>query len=173
MRYIWGYYIINFTVKRETKKQKLSVSVFVGIQATATDGDQTANNQIFLNNGLTEAELRVNNVSYPREKLQMDFTAGNVDTGRMYQMFQSYKNKFHDNENGSLVNLYDFTNIYPIIHFDLTNVEKSIFNVNGGCDLTFNCRQSNATAVQFYILVCHERESVAHSNGSQIRLEQL
>jgi len=149
------------------------VSVLIGLQATSTDGDQTANNQIFLSNGLTEAELRVNNVSYPREKLQMDFTAGNVDTGRMYQMFQSYKNKFHDNENGSLVNLFDFTNIYPIIHFDLTNVEKSVFNVNGGCDLEFRCRQSNATAVQFYVLVCHEREAVAHSNGSQIRLEQL
>ena len=103
----------------------------------------------------------------------MDFTANSVDTGRMYQMFQSYKNKFHDNENGNLVNIVDFNSIYPLVHFDLTNVEKSVFNVNGGCDLEFRCRQSGAAAVQFYVLVLHEREAVAHSNGSQIRLEQL
>jgi hypothetical protein len=148
-------------------------SVFVGIQATATDGDQTANNQIFLSNGLTSAELRVNNVQYPREKLTMDFAPGSVDTGRMFQMFQEYKSKFHDNENGSLVHLVDYTNAFPIIHFNLQNVEKSVFNINGGCDLEFRCRQSNGTAVQFYVLVVHEKEAVAHSNGSQIRLEQL
>mgnify|MGYP001569304549 CR=1 FL=1 len=148
-------------------------NVFVGIQTTATDGAQGSNNQIFSSNGLTEAELRVNNVQYPREKLTMDFTANSVDTGRMYQMFQSYKNKFHDNENGNLVNIVDFNSIYPLVHFDLTNVEKSVFNVNGGCDLEFRCRQSAGTAVQFYVLVLHEREAVAHSNGSQIRLEQL
>ena len=149
------------------------VCVYVGIQNAATDGSQTANNQTFLSNGLTEAELRVNNVAYPREKLAMDFTAGTVDTGRIYQEFLNKKNMFHDNENGSLVNMIDFTNLYPVLTFNLENIERSVFNVNGGCDLEFRCRMSNATAVQFYILVVAEREAIAHSNGTQIRLEQL
>ena len=146
--------------------------VWVGLQATATEGSATANNQMFIPNGITEIELRVNNVQYPREKLTCDFSAGNEDVGRVFQNFLSYGNRFNDNQNGCLLNMIDFKTS-PLFYFDLTNVEPSVFSVNGSSDLEVRCRMSNGTAVQFYVLVLSEREAIIHGNSTQLRLEQL
>jgi hypothetical protein len=145
----------------------------VAAQLATVDGNRDANNQTFISNSITECELRVNNVAYPREKLETNFTAGQVDVARSYQMLLDWKNKHADQENGTLFSVIDYANTFPMFVFDLNNVEKGVFSADGNCDISFKCRMDGNTAVQFTFLILSESEAVISSNGSQISLERL
>ncbi len=149
--------------------------VFIAMQPTAVDDAETFNNATFTSQNLTEAELRINSVQVPKEKLEVSFPAASRNIARAYQMFEDYKNKFGDSETGSCVSRSSYTVLYPILHFDLTKtVEDATFNVNGGCDIAFRGRRSAAgNDMHVYALVLSDRTANVTGPANNLRLELL
>merc|ERR1711991_360789 len=160
---------------RVTTSVSSPTHVFVTFQGTQVDDDEELNNQIFQHQNLSSAELRINSVQVPKEKLETSFAAASKNVARAYQMFESYKNKFDDSETGSVVTRSDYSSIYPILHFDLTKqVGDNVFNVNGGCDITFRGTRSAAgTDTHVLVLVLSDRSAQVTGASNNLRLELL
>jgi hypothetical protein len=148
---------------------------FVAMIPSAFDDTETENTAIFYNQNLSEAHLRVNSVQVPKEKLELSFPYATRNVARAYQMFEEYKNVFGDAETGSCVSKTDYTNIFPIIHFDLTKqVEDATFGVNGNADITFRGRRSQAgNDMHIYFLILSSRSAEISGPSNNLRLELL
>ena len=58
------------------------------------DASQEYNHNVFDDDGITELKVMVNNVSYPREPVEFNFTAANLNLGRGYQNLLNSKTRF-------------------------------------------------------------------------------
>ena len=122
---------------------------------------------------ITELKVMVNNVSYPREPVEMDFTANNLNVGRAFQNLLSSKNKFNNTDDSLLINLNEFKDFNSIHYIDLSNVEDGVYNMNSSADIEVRIKKANADDVRCIAVILSENEAVAHSNGTSVRLEQV
>ena len=134
---------------------------------------QEYNHSTFDNCGVTELKVMVNNVSYPREPVETNFAANNLNVGRAYQNLLSSKNTFHNMDDSLLINLPEFRDIYPIHYIDLSNVEDGVYNMNSSADIEVRIKKNNAEDLRCIAVILSESEAVAHSNGTSVRLEQV
>eukprot|EP00942_MAST-04A_sp_MAST-4A-sp1_P009911 g9911.t1 len=138
-------------------------ALIIGVQASATDNSETANNQIFLNTRMTEFEVRLNNTQIPREKLITSYK-NPKNYGRAYQMLQDYNNKFGDSQSGSCVNLAEFESIYNLLVVDLKHVPPMVFNTNNSADIEIRLRRDGtgggytSPAIHIYCLRGRKRK---------------
>jgi len=153
-------------------------ALIFGIQASATDNSETANNQTFINSRVTEFEVRLNNTQIPREKLITSYK-NPLNYGRAYQMLQDYNNKFGDSQSGSCVNLAEFKDIYNLYVVDLKHVPPMVFNTNNSADIEVRLRRDatgggyTSQAIHIYCLVMSDTECVVSGTSGEIRLEKL
>ncbi len=152
-------------------------ALIFGIQASATDNNEQANNQIFLNSQITEFEVRLNNTQIPREKLITSYTAAagsGLNYGRAYQRFQDYNNKFNDSQTGSCVNLDEFKDLYNLYVVDLKHIPPMVYNSNNSADVEVRLRRkSGQSAIHIYCLIMSDTECVVSGTSGEIRLDKL
>ena len=137
------------------------------------DASQEYNHNVFDDDGITELKVMVNNVSYPREPVEFNFTAANLNLGRGYQNLLNSKNKFNNNDDSILMSLLEYKNLYPIQYVDLSNVEDGVYNMNSAADIEVRIKKTNPTNLSCIAVVLSEREGILHSNGTTVRLEQI
>jgi len=148
--------------------------VFVAFQLGNKVGDQTTNSMVFDNIDLERLHVRVNSIQFPRDELQMTYTSGSTspDWARAYVNLMSYQQKMYDGQAGGGVSYTDFGSIYPIYHFDTSDVEESAFQ-SSDIEIRWEPRNAPSGAYNVYCFIHTEREAVLTplDQGRRLRLE--
>jgi hypothetical protein len=121
--------------------------------------------------GITEAELRVNTKSLPREKYKISFTDANPEYERLYVDFLKSTGKFQD-ESGSAVSYKDYKDLYPIIAFDLRDY-ADVFSGLKNNDIRFRARVSAGSpdAFRLVAVIYSERELIVQPISGKLSLK--
>lgn len=121
--------------------------------------------------GLTEAELRVNTKSLPREKYRISFADDQPEYERLYVDFLKSSGKFQD-ESGSAVSYRDYKNLYPLIAFDLRDY-ADVFSGLKNNDIRFRARVPSGAPSAFRVVACifSERELIVQPISGRLSLK--
>ena len=147
---------------------------FVVCMPTSTaNGSYLENADVYSNNSITEINMDVNNKLALPQPYETNFSAGSVNVGRVKAALDRFKSPYMNTDGANLVNLVDYANIYPIVYFDLTQVKDESFSTEGAADLSVTCKCSSATAVNFFVVLLHQRSAVISGNSTQLTIQQL
>ncbi len=141
----------------------------------ANDASQTANNMVMYNPSVTRAHCRFNNRQFPEEEYQMSFAAGTEDWLRPYVDFLRFSGKNIASSDGSLVSYTDYNALYPILVFDVSNVEENVFSAPNAANLEVRLTYASTTSACYLnVIVIHEREvRFKGVGGSKVIIEKL
>ncbi|MEW8688783.1 MAG: hypothetical protein AB2556_23445 [Candidatus Thiodiazotropha sp.] len=98
--------------------EELPTHLFVAFQAAGRDGDQMETIHVF-----DYADLRRihnNSHQYPDHELEVDYREASRQFSQSYMMFQDAAGRFSDPDTGSKVSAGDFSALFPIYHFDVS-----------------------------------------------------
>jgi len=124
-----------------------------------------------MSGGITEAELRVNTKSLPREKYRISFADAQPEYERVYVDFLKSSGKFQD-ESGSAVSYRDYKNLYPLIAFDLRDY-ADVFSGLKTNDIRFRARIPGGSASAFRIVavIYSERSLIVQPISGRLSLK--
>lgn len=124
-----------------------------------------------MSGGITEAELRVNTKSLPREKYRISFSDAAPEYERLYVDFLKSSGKFSD-ESGSAVSYKDYKNLYPLIAYDLRDY-ADVFSGLKNNDIRFRARVPSGAPSAFRIVavIYSERELIVQPISGRLSLK--
>lgn len=108
--------------------EELPTHIFIAFQASARDGNQEKNNQVFDNALVKSISVFINSERYPERELETNFDVAKRNYGRAYMMFQEAVQKYADTDSGSQVSIEDFASLYTIFHFDVSKHREKLRN---------------------------------------------
>jgi len=108
------------------QSRPMKINVFFQL-ALRNDGDKTYNKMIFDQCEIKTIEVRVNGFNFPRVQYSVEYNTNEEDYLRAYMYFLESQNKMLFDENGSIVSYEEFKSLYPIYVFDLSKIERRVF----------------------------------------------
>ncbi len=109
---------------------------------------------------IEKANIKVNGERLMRNEYKTKFIPPHGDFQKLYEEFVNFrnKNKYGD---GTLLNYQDFRALFQVIKFDLTKMDRSIFESRNTTDLVveITVRNSSVNPLEFslYTMVCSDR----------------
>lgn len=144
----------------------------------ANGADQnTANAMLFKHMNITNINLRINSMQFPKEEFTSDFVT-NDDWIRLYLQYLQLSGKTFDTEGGGFSLCYnEFANLYPIFCFDLSKQDPQIWANVTQAELELRYRRAaQYTApdnVNFRIYAIIEFEKSIQINGADNRMRVI
>lgn len=163
---------------RITSAGNKPIKVFIVFRTSrqyANGGDQSAANpMLFKHMNITNINLRINSMQFPKEEFRCDFTL-NDDWVRVYMQYLQVSGKTFDTEGGGFSICYDeFSTLYPIFCFDLSKQDPQIWANVTQAELELRYRRSAEYAApdntNFRIYAIIEFEKSIQLNGADNRL---
>lgn len=139
--------------------------------------DLTQGNAMLLDHmGITNIQLRINSLQFPREEFVCDFVnPATYDWQRVYLQYLMMTNKTFDVEGGGFAVCYDdFQDKFPIFCFDLTHQDPQIWANVTSADIELRfIRNAAANNGNFEALAIVEMEKKISLIGSNNRLSVI
>lgn len=137
---------------------KRPIRVYVAFQnAARVNGGQVTNKRVFDNIQLREIEVRLNGRKYPLYAYKFpNPTTTYEGFNRAYAMLMNASYKMKDHDEGSLLDLETFYNLYQIYYFDLTAQNDDLFKSVSYAELEI--RWSNVNIDNYYVYCLYESE---------------
>ena len=167
----WESYNVYRTDIRNDKSVQLRITstqhkpshIYVVFQKVKRTENQSETNMIFDAMGLSKIHVKVGNKKVPEEPYSGD------DHSRIYASFLSAGMKNIETDTGTQLNYVDFGRLYPIIHFDLTAIEPSIFE-NSSAPEIFVDYTLEGTPENYYMfcIVVNERKATIQAIDQKI-----
>jgi hypothetical protein len=102
---------------------------------------------------MTQAKIKINGKQYPYSGYTMVWTAGSREVARAYQELVKFAGRDEDNTDGFAITPQSFVSNYPLLHFDLADVEPS----SGGYQVQVELDHgAPARATTIYLVVVSE-----------------
>ena len=132
--------------------------IFVVMQQIDREANSAFNSGIFDHLNLERAQVRINSVQFPKEEFEADFTNEN-DYQRLYHSFLEAGMKMLDADTGSQVNYVDFKTLYPILHFDASHHEDSLYasSTTADIEVRLQLRTPPTSTYYIYCIILSER----------------
>ena len=144
--------------------------LFVVMQQIDREANSAFNSGTFDHLNLERAQLRINSVQFPKEEFEADFTNEN-DYQRLYHSFLEAGMKMLNADTGSQVNYTDFKTLYPILHFDASHHEDSLYATSTTADIEVRLQLRTAPASTYYIYCIILSERFATLQGVENKMQ--
>jgi len=131
-----------------------------------TDISFEKNNNLFIQKGLTSLQIQLNNTYYPQNPMEFD-----IDNNNQIFPYTNYKNivkKFRSQSELFQLRCKDFSNLYPIFYFDLSNQDQKL--IMNGCTITIHMKKTDAFKPNLYYVILQEKSIEMKLNGGKITL---
>lgn len=99
------------------------IRIFLACQLQAREGSALYTNQVFDNMNLQNIQVVINGKQFKQTPYNIDFGTGDI----MRPLLDLQALKGHNKGDGTLINAANYSTLFPIYHFDLTNSDDSIF----------------------------------------------
>ncbi|GFU28969.1 uncharacterized protein TNCV_470891 [Trichonephila clavipes] len=147
---------INGTVHVKTTTDEI-ISIFVIPQYLDRENTADKNNMVFDPLDLTRCYIRVNDTMFPMLDYGVSFKEGELDYVRYYSDFLSAGGNTNSTERGCLVSYKEYSKLYPIIYFDVSNHPPYINAKNLNIEFTWYLRNNPGKPYKFYFILNEKR----------------
>jgi len=144
-----------------TLSQKPHTAFLVAHTADANPGSQE-NHLRYDHLSMTDAKIRINGRQYPYSSYQMTWTSGSRQVARAYQELVKFQARDENRTDGFAITPETFVSNYPVLHFDLANVEPSSGGYQVQIELTHAAPARNTTI--YLVVVSEAKVQVQLSN---------
>lgn len=144
-----------------TLSQKPHTAFLVAHTADANPGSQE-NHLRYDHLSMTDAKIRINGRQYPYSSYQMTWTSGSRQVARAYQELVKFQARDENRTDGFAITPQNFVSNYPVLHFDLANVEPSSSGYQVSVELTHGAPARNTTI--YLVIVSEAKVQVQLSN---------
>lgn len=134
--------------------------------------DPANNGAADVTGGITEASLRINNRSLPREPYRTNFGDASPEFMRVYCDFLKASGKYFDGD-GAALTPEQWRSLYPIFAFDLRDYSADIFSGVKQNDVRFRLRVASGSPSAFRLVyvIFSEREMVLQPINGKLSLK--
>jgi len=138
-----------------TLSQKPHTAFLMCHTADANGGSQE-NHLRYDHLSMTQAKIKINGKQYPYSGYDMVWTSGERSVARAYQELVKFAGRDEDTTDGFAITPQTFVSNYPVLHFDLADVEPS----SGGYQVQVELNHGvPARATTIYLVVVSEAKT--------------
>jgi hypothetical protein len=157
---------------------KKPIRIWVAFQLKSRyEGSQITNKRVFDHLNTTAIQVRLNQQLFPLYEYKCDYnaTAGYLATGsvtgvneilnyqRVYNALLSASYKNRDSSDGAVISYEQFSAVYPIFYFDLTNQPEQLYTSSKSAEIEI--RFSNQSEQDYYMFCVYESERSLQLRG--------
>jgi hypothetical protein len=155
---------IQQTIQLATTTKKI-IRCWVAFQkASRVNGDQSTNKRVFDHLLCQAIQVRLNGQIFPLFEYKFDVQDDNwKHYNRAYTALMNAGFKMHSEEDGSLITLESFKDLYPIFYFDLTAQPEDLYKSAKYSELEI--RFTLGLDQNHYAYVCYESERMLTIKG--------
>ena len=141
--------------------------VFIAFRLEDKENTQTGNNGIFDPRALTDILLIVNGDFHPRVPYSVDFANGAV--GMPYRDLLNYRGIDNKYDTGMLITKSDFLTRYPVYHFNLERMPKSM--TGGVSTIQLKAKLNAGGNYRVHATVLADREMSFFGSGKRMNIK--
>jgi hypothetical protein len=157
-------------VWKTTTTQYNPVRAFIVFQYESQVNNIKGNNMVFEHMNVNMMSIHLNeNLKFPSDGFECDFTETSLDYSRVYQSFLTSGFKHLDFDTGTVVSYQDFARVYPIYHIDLSMKPENLFESRSTTDITLRVKMNKTPTSNYYCYVVLVSERIAKLNPTSNR----